>query len=301
MENKKVAIVMSTYNGEKYVAEQIESLLNQTYKNIDIYIRDDGSKDKTIEILEKYSKDGKIKLSTGKNLGFINSFYFILNEAKDYDYYAFCDQDDVWNEDKIEIAVKAMEDSNPQIPTMYFSSYDFFDENMNFKGKGPIFEKGPSFRNSLVDCISLGISILINNKAKKKILATGIENTCGHDWWAYIVCSAVGEVIYDKNATVKYRRTGENVSPGGNNFIKLQVYRIKKLLFNDYFKNIRLQFYQIKKYFYDELTKEKREILDLFTERNFKNYIKKIFYPKMFRQNIIDEILLRLMFVLGKI
>ncbi|MGN1299280.1 MAG: glycosyltransferase family 2 protein [Candidatus Scatovivens sp.] len=301
MSNKKVAIVMSTYNGEKYVAEQIESLLNQTYKNIDIFIRDDGSTDKTLEILHKYKDDGKIKLFLGENIGFIDSFYFILNEAKKYDYYAFCDQDDVWNEDKIENAVNAMQNSKPDIATMYFSRYDFYDENMNFKERGPIFKKGPSFRNSLVDCISLGISILINNKAKEIILATGRENTCGHDWWAYIVCSAVGKVIYDKKATVKYRRTGNNVSPGGNNFIKLQIYRIKKLLFNDYFKNISLQFIQIKEYFYKDLTEDKKEILDMFTQKSFKNYIKKIFYPKMFRQNIIDEILLRIIFLLGKL
>ena len=301
MENKKVAIVMSTYNGEKYVKEQIESLLNQTYKNIYICIRDDGSKDATTEILRKYEKNNKIKLFIGKNMGFIDSFYYVLEKAKEYDYYAFCDQDDIWNEDKIEIAVKALNDLGSIIPTMYFSSYDFYDENMNYKEKGPIFKNGPSFRNSLVDCISLGISILINNKAKETILKTGKQNTCGHDWWAYIVCSATGKVIYDKTSTVKYRRTGNNVSPGGNNFIKLQIYRIKKLLFNDYFKNIRLQIKQIEECFYNELSDENKKILQMFTKRNIKNYFKKILYPKMFRQNIIDEILLRIMFLIGKI
>ena len=182
-----------------------------------------------------------------------------------------------------------------------FQGSDFYDENMNYKEKGPIFKNGPSFRNSLVDCISLGISILINNKAKETILKTGKQNTCGHDWWAYIVCSATGKVIYDKTSTVKYRRTGNNVSPGGNNFIKLQIYRIKKLLFNDYFKNIRLQIKQIEECFYNELSDENKKILQMFTKRNIKNYFKKILYPKMFRQNIIDEILLRIMFLIGKI
>ena len=107
MENKKVAILMSTYNGEKYLKEQIESLLAQTYGNIEIYIRDDGSKDNTIKIIKNYKeKYNNIVLKEGKNIGFINSFFELLNLCNDADYYAYCDQDDVWMNDKIERAVK---------------------------------------------------------------------------------------------------------------------------------------------------------------------------------------------------
>ena len=78
MTDKKVAIVLSTYNGEKYIEKQLESLVNQTYKNIDIYIRDDGSKDKTTEIIEKYeSKYNNIKLIKANNVGLVNSFYIV--------------------------------------------------------------------------------------------------------------------------------------------------------------------------------------------------------------------------------
>ena len=106
MKNKEVVILISTYNGEKYLAEQLDSLLNQTYQNIKIFIRDDGSKDKTIDIIKEYQKKSeKIFLTEGKNIGFINSFFELLKLSNNADYYAYCDQDDVWMEDKIERAV----------------------------------------------------------------------------------------------------------------------------------------------------------------------------------------------------
>ena len=75
MENPKVAVVLSTYQGEKYVKQQIDSILNQTYPNIEIYVRDDGSKDNTVEILKQYEKENKIKLFPQENVGFIKSFF----------------------------------------------------------------------------------------------------------------------------------------------------------------------------------------------------------------------------------
>ena len=110
MEDKKVTILMSTYNGEKYLEEQIDSLLNQTYKNISILIRDDGSKDNTVHIIkEKKKSNDNITLIEGKNVGFIKSFLELINLAEKSDYYAYCDQDDVWMEEKIQRAVEFFE------------------------------------------------------------------------------------------------------------------------------------------------------------------------------------------------
>ncbi len=184
---------------------------------------------------------------------------------------------------------------------MYFSGYDYYDENLNFKSHGPIFKKGPSFRNALVDCISLGISTVINSKARDIMLVTGQENTCGHDWWAYITCISLGNVIYDKNSTLKYRRTGNNVSPGGNNFFKMLTFRIKKFLINDYFKDVRDQLQQVKKCYYSELSDDQKKLINIFTQRSILNYFKKLFYPKMFRQTLTDEMFLRMVFLIGKI
>ena len=101
MSDKKVAVLLSTYNGEKYVGAQIHSILTQNYKNIEIVVRDDGSKDKTVEIIKEYmQKYSNIVLHQGENLGFIKSFFELL-KYEDADYYAFADQDDIWLPNKI--------------------------------------------------------------------------------------------------------------------------------------------------------------------------------------------------------
>ena len=99
---------MSTYNGEKFIREQLDSILAQTYKNIEIVVRDDGSKDNTVSIVKEYmQKNSNITLYEGENLGFIKSFFELLTLVE-ADYYSYADQDDVWMENKIELAVNSL-------------------------------------------------------------------------------------------------------------------------------------------------------------------------------------------------
>lgn len=300
--DKKVAIIMSTYNGEKYVKEQIESLLNQTHPNIHIYIRDDGSKDNTLQVLKEYEGRENITIVSGENMGFVKGFYSVLEMAQKEDYISFCDQDDVWNADKVERAVTMLEKEDANVPLLYFSNYDYYDSNMNFKGHQNLIRKGPSFRNSLFDCITLGISIVINQKAREALLKAGSEDVCGHDWWAYMVCSGLGKVVYDDTVTLKYRRHEANVSPGGKNFIKFQIFRIKKFFIGGYFKDVKKQLRKYENYFQKDLKEEDRKLLSLFTRPRYHFFIalKKVFYPKMFRQTLVDEIMLRGLFLIGK-
>lgn len=301
--NPKVIICMSTYNGEKYVKEQLESLLNQTYKNIEIYVRDDGSKDNTINILEDYQKQNKIHFIKGKNVGVVGSFYECLKEAYGKaEYFAYCDQDDKWHTNKIEKAVTKLSEKNKEIPLLYFSEFNYCDENLNFVNKSNLNKKGTSFENSIVECISFGIVEVFNKKLAEKILKSGTDNICFHDWWAYMIAAGLGEVVYDNEAMVEYRRTGSNVSPSGKAGITLQLYRIKKFIFGKYFKNIREQINKYKNQFYAELKDNNKKIIDLFSLKyNFIKSIKKLFYPKMFRQNVIDEIMCRILFIFGRL
>ena len=92
----KITILLSSYNGEKYIEEQLNSIFNQTYDNISILVRDDNSKDGTVKILEKYAAQGKLKWYSGENLGCAKSFWDLLCNFGESDYYAFCDQYDVW-------------------------------------------------------------------------------------------------------------------------------------------------------------------------------------------------------------
>ncbi len=303
MEQKKVAILMSTYNGEKYVETQLNSILNQTYKNIEIYVRDDGSKDNTPQILKKYSDSKKINFIQGENKGFIKSFLELLTYCDNAEYYAFSDQDDEWFEDKIERAVKQIEEKNSDKPVLYFANYDYYDTNMNFIKHSKNHKNGPSFRNSIVDCISLGINSILNRKARDLIIKNIPENSCGHDWWSYMVCSGMGDVIYDKSYTLKYRRHNSNVSADATNFIKFQIWRIKKFFINNYFNNVKQQAIEYEKLYKDKLSKKDQKVLNLFTSKNYnvRKQLTKVFYPKMFRQKMIDEIMLRFIFLIGKL
>ncbi len=303
MEEKKVTVLLSAYNGEKYIGEQIDSILNQTYQNIEIYVRDDGSKDKTVEVLKEYETQGKIHLEQGKNVGFIDSFFWLINHSGDSDYYAFADQDDVWCSKKVQFAVERLEREKMDEPILYFTNYDFYDGNLNFVEHRKADTMPPSFRNAVVDCMPLGFNTVFNKAACETMRNHTPKHSCGHDWWTYMVCAGLGRVIYDSRVTVKYRRHEKNVSAGGMDFIKFQVWRFRKFFKNDYFKNVRLQLREYENFYQEQLSPEDRKVLGLFTQEKYHIGIalKKVFYPKRFRRTVVDEIMVRIIFLIGKL
>ena len=299
-EEKLVAICMSTYNGEKYLEEQLKSLFNQTYSNIKIYVRDDGSSDKTKEILQKYNDKITI-IESKENIGVTQSFINLLENVEDADYYAFCDQDDIWLEKKIERAVEKLEETKKEIPTMYFSDYNYCDENMNYINRSAKNKNGPSFQNALVECISLGMNMVINRSLRDIIVKNKMQKAMYHDWIIYLIASGIGNIIYDREVTVKYRRHGKNVSTANQNFIQFQIWRIKQIFKKSYFKQVKAQLIEFENIYKEELKPEDKKLLSLFTKKNYNfiNAIKKVFYKKMYRQKILDDIFMRFIFLVG--
>ena len=303
MNSKEVVILMSTYNGEKYIAEQLESLLNQTYPNIKIFIRDDGSKDRTIEIIKKFQQKSKnIFLIEGENIGFINSFFELLNISDKSDYYAYCDQDDVWMEDKIERAVNFLEKTDVSKPALYFSNSDYYDGEMNFLATAEK-NKTYNFRNSLVECVTQGMTMVINNKTRETIIKNRPQTCLYHDWWTYMICSGFGEIVYDDKSLVRYRRHNKSVTVEGKSKIQLFVWRVKEFLIGNSLKQIKKEIQEYEKFYSDNLTEENKKLLKLFTNEkyNFLTALKKTFYPKRFRRKMIEEISVRILFILGKL
>lgn len=302
MENKEkiVAICMSTYNGEKYLEEQLKSLFEQTYQNIRIYVRDDGSSDKTREILDKY-KNKIIIVDSKENLGVTKSFMNLLTFDEEADYYAFCDQDDVWLPNKIERAVEKLEQTKKEIPTMYFTDYNYHDENMNYMSRSAINKNGPSFQNALVECISLGMNMVINRSLRDILIKNKMEKAMYHDWIIYLIASSIGNVIYDREVTVKYRRHRNNVSSANQNFIQFQIWRIKQIFKKSYFKQVKEQLIEFENIYKEKLKPEDKKLLNLFIKRNYSfiNAIKKVCYPHMFRQKVLDDLFIRTLFLIG--
>lgn len=297
---KKVAVVMSTYNGAKYVKEQLDSILNQTYKNIDIVIRDDGSKDNTVNIIESYQKKySNIKLITGKNLGFIKSFFELLRLVE-ADYYAYADQDDVWMQNKIELAVEELNKLDDSKPNLAFGNSDYYDENMNLLNEGEKHRKF-NFRRALFACVTQGMTMTINKTTRDMIVKNPPKTCFFHDWWTYLICIGMGNVAYSDTTVVKYRRMKTNATVEGQGYIRLFIWRIKNLLMNDGIKDIKRQMINYKNTYYDELSDENKKVLDLFSKEkyNFFRALRKTFYPKKLRSRLIDEIMLRVLFLIG--
>lgn len=303
----KVAVLMSAYNGEKYIGQQLDSVLGQTYEDIGIYVRDDGSTDHTVEVLKQYEKEGKLSLIRGKNKGFVKSYFSLLTQSGSAQYYAWCDQDDVWRERKLERAVACIreeEQKYPDLPILYFSDYDFYDENLRYIGKGLDYKKGPSFANAVMDCIPLGITCVFNRKARDMIMQNTPRYSCGQDWWVYLLCEGLGRVIYDRGfSSVKYRRLKTSLSPAGRGFWKFQEYRIRKFFFHGYFEKVRKQLREFSYYYNSGLKEEDRKLLSMFTGKHYslRQRFTKTFYPHCFRQNAVDEFLLRILFLFGKL
>ena len=158
MNVSKVQVLLSTYNGEKYLKEQLDSLLAQDYPNIDILIRDDGSKDSTKQILTGYENHKNIRVIYGSNIGITASFLELLKISDpEAEFLAFCDQDDVWLKDKISRAVAALQKHPSDIPLMYCSRLTIVDESLRIIGYSKLPRKGLSFNNAPVSYTHLDV------------------------------------------------------------------------------------------------------------------------------------------------
>ena len=296
---KKVAVLVSTYNGEKYIGAQLDSIINQTYADIDIYVRDDGSSDNTLEVLKKYNKDKKIILmKSNENLGYPEAFYEMMRNVDKHDYYSFSDQDDIWEENKIEIAVNKLNNTKDGKPALFFANYEVTDMNLKHirNSVGPSEE--PGFKYSLFSSLGLGFTYVLNHSAFELVLNNRSVKNITKDVWIGMLVSAFGDVYFDDKCCAKHRRNPGAYSSQDTTFLSIQKDRFRKFFRNDGFKNIKSVIQEFYDIFKDKLKNEEKKTLELFL---YGNRLKKIFYPHRLRYDLKDEIMLRIVFLLGKL
>lgn len=208
---KKVQVLMSTYNGKKYIEEQIDSILKQENVQVSLLIRDDGSSDKTIQIITNIAqKNNNVSFYTGENLGPAKSFMNLINKSGEADYYAFSDQDDVWEQNKIISAINKLENYEKE-PSMYISALEIVDENLN-KIETKKVNGNFSFEGELIKNFATGCTQVLNKKLCDVIKQYNPSYIIMHDSWITRVCYAIGgNVIIDDNAYIKYRQHSNNV------------------------------------------------------------------------------------------
>lgn len=247
MEAHSVCVLMSSYNGEEYIREQIDSILSQEGVAVTLYVRDDGSSDHTLEILDEYLSQGKIVLldrDKRENLGPAVSFMRMLYRADDtYEYYAFSDQDDVWKPEKLIKGIERIENEERDIPILYCSNQIIYRNGVE---EGSRYKDAPNIMLANLICGSpINGCTMIMNRVLKSLLSMDNHRPSEdvlrlrmHDTWAAIIALISGKLVYDDQPYMLYRIHDKNAAGLGVKGIK----RLKKFfrtLFNPEIKNGR--------------------------------------------------------------
>jgi glycosyltransferase involved in cell wall biosynthesis len=253
MKNNNIAILLATYNGERYLVEQIESILRQSYTNWKIYIHDDGSTDCTLDIVKKYSENYPENIYyLDDGITFKNpqdNFIHLLNNVQ-ADWYLFCDQDDFWVENKIKYLVSELDlRLDTETPLLVFSDASIVDQSLalihpsllrNNKSYSEleIMKENLIFRNFVTGC-----TMMINDSTKSEALEYSLENIVMHDWWlALVVLFSNGKFIFIDKPLVLYRQHDLNlIGASSNNLLRFFSINI--------YKNLLDKFYMVRDFY----------------------------------------------------
>lgn len=208
-----VTVLLSTYNGEKYLEEQLNSIINQNDCDVKILVRDDGSSDATTEILNRYQEKGCLFWYQGKNLGPAKSFYELILKSEDTDYYAFADQDDIWEENKLEKAMKCLEEYQTEA-ALFTSNVSLIDSAGKFiKAKFFYNIKELNFKNTLIENYGgIGCTMVFNKKLNDILKQhESPSRMVMHDYFIMQVAAIFGKIVYSDEALVQYRQHEKNV------------------------------------------------------------------------------------------
>lgn len=266
----EVCVLMSTYNGEKYIDDQIESIFSQNGVEVFLFIRDDGSIDYTTSIIKNRKEfDNHIFLIEGNNVGPTISFYEIMRFAysykKRFKFYAFADQDDIWLPDKLIKAIGILKQYNIDSPNLYYSNLKVVDEQLNY-----LYDRFASGyvtntkRQIMAEICTFGCTCVFNRSALREMCRLENDELEYHDNWILWICSFLGKCYYDEQAYILYRQHGNNVSGSvhkGMDYIKHQFKRLKKIkdMTPCYENKAKLML----KYYEKQLNKDDKEILSI--------------------------------------
>ena len=207
---REVCVLMSSYNGAPFIREQIDSIIGQKEVGVKLIVRDDGSKDNTIDILKEYSNKGLLEYVAGKNVGYVRSFFELLKAAPACDYYAFSDQDDIWQENKLITAVSSLKKMNGK-NRLYCSNLDVYVDGRVLGQMRPL-DISTNEYECLNRSICTGCTMVFDNDLKELVLENLPDTKVipVHDLWIFHTAIYLGSLFYDKRSLIKYRQHGSN-------------------------------------------------------------------------------------------
>ncbi len=299
----KVNILLSVYNGEAYLSQQLESILDQTYPSITVTARNDGSTDNSEEILRHYATgNAAIRIISGSRMGMPGCFFELLRLAdEDAQFYGLADQDDVWHREKVGRAVEMLSRNDGDGPLLYFSRVEFVDARLRHLG----YSRVPTeigFHNALVENIAPGCTAVINRGVMDLLRRGCPERTRVHDHWLYLVAAGFGKIVYDSMPLLKYRQHQRNLIGGSSLTREIMAARAARFFrlgsrFLGYFDQAA-EFHRI---YGNLLPSNEMEILRGFlsSKSSLRSRLRYALRMRVRRQNALDNNLLRLLIVLG--
>lgn len=293
---RKVNVMISTYNGEKYIKEQIDSILSQSYPEVSIYVRDDGSKDATLSILQEYERKGKITLFSGNNIGYGKSFLTLLQFMPKEEYYAFCDQDDIWCSDKLESAVHWLDKEKGA--AMYHGSFYNTNEQMEIIDTYGPPKKKPTFQRTITHCIHLGFSMVFNDELRELVMLGKVDNLVTHDWWTELVAMEFATIYFDEKIGTYHRRLDSSVS--AMSFSARWKWFLRALKKNAEISTCTAEFMRV---FGKKAEKKHIQVISWFASEKYhlRYSLCKAFYPHRWRPSVSSELVVRFLMLIGKI
>ncbi len=312
MKKSRVDIVLPTFNGEKYIENQIKSILNQSYDNWRLLIRDDNSRDQTFKIILKYQNmypDRIVIISNQEgNLGVTNNVIKILKSASSK-YVMLCDQDDIWFFDKIKILVKCIKkkeiDGKPE-PVLVYSDSVIVDADLkviseSFHRYSKLDYRKKYFTNILQTNIMQGASCIFNHELVKYINLPNIKRMnkdIYHDWWIALIACAFGKIYCYRKPLMYYRQHETNVlgaiqSPTFFEFIFTKNAKDREVFYKRNYLRINNELCkQMIKYYNERLTAEQKVLLSYYLKEP--NNMIKFFLLRLYKYYSAEEIIFRI-------
>ncbi|HFI0620383.1 TPA: glycosyltransferase family 2 protein [Streptococcus suis] len=265
----KVNILMSTYNGQQFLAEQIRSIQEQSYTDWTLFIRDDGSSDNTKEILKDFERqDSRIHLidsDKSDNLGVIKSFHKLVNHDR-ADYYFFSDQDDVWLPNKLELSLKEAQNYPADLPLMVYMDLKVVNQDLEIMTESMVKSQSHHANTELVqelteNTVTGGVA-MINHALAEKWQET--DDILMHDWYLALLASAFGNLVFIDQPGELYRQHSDNVLGARTLSKRFKKWIRPHILFAVYWDLIKNSQKQARHLLQMPLSQSNRELIEAF-------------------------------------
>lgn len=318
MSNQTLQVLLSTYNGEKYIAQQLDSIFAQSYHDIKVLIRDDGSRDGTTTIVQQYMQQypNRIEWIAGENIGVVRSFWSLMQQAdQEAAYFCFCDQDDVWMPDKASRAVQKLQQLETPIessrmdtmkrPAMVCTATQLTDEALTPTAIWPgAPARPPSFYNALFQNIAVGATMSINRSTLQLLnsVPANTANILMHDWWIYVTVSCFGKVFFDPEPSIYYRQHANNAVGGEATLYQKINKKLSSFKKHQNQKLLVVQAAEFNKLYGDRMTDQSMlEQLHAFIapRHRIMDRIRYLRTCRLYRQSRTENILFRLLILIG--